>query len=66
MAERGTTHGRRCAHCGDVLGVYEPIVVVRGDQPPLSTSLANLGDVGAEQAVLHAHCLELREADLAD
>lgn len=33
------THRLVCAHCGDVIGVYEPMVMV-GPQPPVETSMA--------------------------
>lgn len=48
----------RCEHCGDVIGVYEPLVV-GGDAGCRTTSLAAepaLGD--AEVSCLHLACAE--------
>jgi hypothetical protein len=33
----------RCAHCGDVIGAYEPLVVLH-DGRALDTSKAEMGD----------------------
>lgn len=55
--------GRNCAYCGDVLGVYEPLVVlIRGEQAG-RTSLAALGRLPAGDLVLiHEHCRDLEAA----
>lgn len=48
----------RCEHCGDVIGVYEPLVV-GGDAGRRTTSLAAepaLGD--AEVCCMHLACAE--------
>jgi hypothetical protein len=37
-------HTLRCDHCGDVIGVYEPLIVVSGD-------LARESSVAAEPAL---------------
>jgi hypothetical protein len=47
----------RCAHCEDVIGVYEPTVVLR-DGAPHSTSAAAERDLGAllDGECFHATC----------
>jgi len=46
----------RCAHCGEVLGVYEPIVV-RDGRGARETSIAAEPELGASAADLyHARC----------
>jgi len=48
---------RRCAHCGEVLGVYEPIVA-RDARGTRETSIAAEPDLQASPADLyHARCL---------
>ena len=55
--------GRRCAKCGDVVGAYEPVVVVIDGEHAGRTSLAALGPVPDDQVVLmHESCF----ADEAD
>jgi peptide subunit release factor RF-3 len=46
----------RCAHCGDVIGVYEPIVVRTGEQVHESSRAAepDVADHGAE--LYHRDC----------
>ena len=57
MDAEGGTQGRRCASCGELLGVYEPIVVVVNGQATATTSLAALGEIRAEGVVLeHRDC----------
>lgn len=47
----------RCAACGDVIGVYEPVVVIVNGQAAGTTSLAALGDIVDEGVVLeHGEC----------
>lgn len=50
---------RRCADCGDVLGVYEPIVVLDDGELPLRTSLL-ASEVPPEAVALHESCFALR------
>jgi hypothetical protein len=50
----------RCDHCGDVIGVYEPLVTVR-DGRRLETSLLNSPELGpAGGACWHRECFERR------
>jgi hypothetical protein len=50
----------RCAHCGEVLGVYEPIVVAEGGGRR-ETSIAAEPDLPASGAALyHPHCRAAR------
>jgi hypothetical protein len=47
----------RCAHCGEVLGVYEPIVVREG-RGVRETSIAAEPELRASPASLyHARCM---------
>jgi hypothetical protein len=49
--------GRNCAYCGDVLGVYEPIVVTIRGQHAGRTSLAAVGGLPEDGVVLmHERC----------
>ena len=46
----------RCAHCGDVIGVYEPLVLLTGGEPR-TTSAAAEPQIGDEPGVLfHRAC----------
>jgi hypothetical protein len=46
----------RCGHCGDVIGVYEPLVLLDGGEPR-TTSAAAEPQIGDEPGVLfHRAC----------
>ena len=48
---------RRCAACGEVLGVYEPLVVVVDGERAGRTSFAALGPLPNDRIVLlHESC----------
>ncbi len=48
----------RCAHCGDVIGVYEPLVTVMEGRP-LTTSRLNHPELGADApGCYHRDCFE--------
>ena len=71
-ARAGPAAGRRpvstsnpltCAHCGDVIGVYEPLILT-GDGEIHETSLAAQRDVAlARGAHYHRGCYAAREQD---
>lgn len=48
--------GRYCAHCGDVLGVYEPLVVIVAGTHAGRTSLAALGELSEDVVLMHERC----------
>lgn len=51
----------RCRHCGDVIGVYEP-VVVQTDDGERQTSLAAEPGLSADERCFHGECFAaLRE-----
>lgn len=48
----------RCAHCGDVIGVYEPMMIVE-DGPARRTSLAAEPSLASRaDRSFHGHCYE--------
>lgn len=48
---------RRCAHCGELLGVYEPLVILIDGLNHGTTSLAVLGEPPDNRlALLHQAC----------
>ena len=53
-----------CRHCGEVIGVYEPMVVVR-PEAPLHTSQAATREPGRllEEPCFHAVCFAERQRD---
>jgi hypothetical protein len=52
-----------CAHCGDVIGVYEPLVVHTDDEIR-ETSLAAEGDLALTPAAhYHRACYAARQQD---
>jgi hypothetical protein len=53
----------RCAHCGDVIGVYEPLLEVVGDALERETSRAAEPDLSLAggAAWYHAGCYRRRE-----
>ncbi len=55
--------GLRCHHCSDLIGVYEPMVVL-SDGVPVRTSRAAAGGrtLGSEPC-FHAECFALRAGD---
>ena len=60
-----TPHGLTCAHCGDVIGVYEPLLITGGGEVRV-TSLAAERDVGLERtAFYHRACYAAPERDAA-
>jgi hypothetical protein len=54
---------QRCAHCGEVIGVYEPIRVLCADGTSVRGSLLTLGDREREpgSALVHERCWEAFE-----
>jgi hypothetical protein len=46
----------RCAHCEDVIGVYEPTIVMRDGHPHRTSAAAAEHDVGA---LLDGDCYHL-------
>jgi len=66
IAERGPVipaGALTCAHCGDVIGVYEPLLLT-GDGEVRVTSLAAERDVMlARAAHYHRDCYAARERD---
>jgi hypothetical protein len=54
----------RCPHCGEVIGVYEPLVVVI-DGVPRETSRAAEPEVSATagRAIYHSACHESLDGD---
>jgi hypothetical protein len=58
-----TPHALTCAHCGDVIGVYEPLILT-GDGDIRETSLAAERDVALTRtAHYHRACYAARESD---
>jgi hypothetical protein len=54
-----------CAHCGDVIGVYEPLILTRDGQVR-ETSLAAERDLPLARAThFHRACYTARERDAA-
>ena len=52
----------RCQECGDVIGVYEPMVLLSGGVPVrTSRTVIDAGGVPLEQACFHAACFARRE-----
>jgi hypothetical protein len=49
----------RCGHCDDVIGVYEPMIVLRDGQPhTTSRATAQEGSWGRHGQCYHAACYE--------
>jgi hypothetical protein len=49
-------HTSRCARCGEVIGVYEPLVVVEGGGPRDSSLAAEPALSGARSELYHRGC----------
>lgn len=59
VSMRGASDRCRCQHCGDVIGVYEPMVV-RGPSGATRTSLAAQPElVRTEMACFHQACYQV-------
>ena len=52
----------RCAHCGDVIGVYEPMVMLTGSEA-LHTSYAGQPDLSLHSDYYHGACHAQRQED---
>jgi hypothetical protein len=50
-------HRLRCAVCDDVIGFYEPVVIL-DDSGLRQTSLLNEPMLDAEQLAMHQHCAQ--------
>jgi hypothetical protein len=46
----------RCAHCGEVIGVYEPMFIVPREGIPMLTSLTATPDAERRGRLLHDYC----------
>ena len=53
----------RCARCAGVIGVYEPIFVLRPGGFPMLTSLAATPDADERGHLLHDYCLDVGPAE---
>jgi hypothetical protein len=51
-----------CRHCGEVIGVYEPMVVLAHDGP-VYTSPASSSELPRAALSFHAECFSLHPAD---
>lgn len=56
----------RCARCGDVIGVYEPLVLVRGESIRVTSRAAEPGVLGDDGVGYHAGCHEGASFDGSD
>lgn len=55
--ERGATESPpRCSRCGDVVGVYEPAVLVRDGRALRTSRAARDFDLGADTEIYHRDC----------
>lgn len=54
---------RRCGYCGEVLGIYETLVVLVDGRPAATTSLAALGEPREGVLLVHSAC---HQADSED
>ena len=48
----------RCSHCGDVIGVYEPLITVVEGQPHRTSRLADPLLTAREAGCFHPRCFE--------
>jgi hypothetical protein len=53
----------RCVQCGDVIGVYEPLVAIEPQGPHLTSVAAEPGGFSVGAACFHAACHERMSAD---
>jgi hypothetical protein len=53
--------GPLCSYCGEVLGVYEPLIVVDHDRGATRTSRLNQGGSPPAGVMVHEQCYEQRE-----
>jgi hypothetical protein len=56
----------RCAYCGEVVGVYEPMVLIVPEQPPRRTSRLAEDGLPAGSVVAHEACYDRRKGIGAD
>ena len=54
----------RCRHCGDLIGVYEPLVTVVDDRPLETSKLAGPMAVTQVDSAYHRGCYEQIGAEL--
>ena len=54
--ERPSHETPRCARCGEVIGVYEPLLVLPERGLPFQTSLAATPDARLRGELLHQYC----------
>jgi hypothetical protein len=45
----------RCAHCGEVIGVYEPLIVLEGSGPRLTSRAAEPASDGDGDGTVRYH-----------
>lgn len=56
MEFRSLTSLPRCDHCDDVIGVYEPMVVVKSDEVRVTSRAAEPAIVGESAERYHRSC----------
>jgi hypothetical protein len=52
-----------CSYCGDVIGVYEPVIVVDRDGERRASRLNGLSDADEQDALYHVACRHLAAAE---
>lgn len=53
-------HDWRCGHCGKEIGVYEPLIVIDGEEPRRSSRLLEVERGGAAPLRYHESCWRAR------
>ncbi len=56
MSMNGQPSALFCAFCGEVMGVYEPLVAVSGDRSTVRTSRLNHRDAPDAGILVHEDC----------
>jgi hypothetical protein len=61
--QKGATRRPRCAGCGDVIGIYEPVVLVIGDAVRATSLAAEPGGLFVAGVRYHSACHQSLSVD---
>jgi hypothetical protein len=50
----------RCQHCGDLIGVYEPLIMLSDGRAEETSRLAHPNPIGAGEQCFHRGCFQER------
>jgi len=61
MSKRADPPDPFCAFCGEIMGVYEPLILIGRDHSAVRTSRLSHGGMPHDALMVHEDCFERRQ-----